>query len=109
MFSEEAYMQSAADAEPSSGVGLLEEMETMEVAHDTGILNVDDDEVDEDHWEDDGMQDGDETRLLENSGWSSRTRAVAKYLQTVFEKEAGNGKNVVVVTDKLLAGKTRKE
>lgn len=36
---------------------------------------MDDDEVDEDH-EDDGMQDGDETRLLENSGWSSRTRSV---------------------------------
>ncbi|KAF3501225.1 hypothetical protein F2Q69_00044749 [Brassica cretica] len=86
---------------------MLQEMDTMEVAHDTGFLNVDDDEVDEDH-EDDGMEEGDEARLLENSGWSSRTRAVAKYLQTIFDKEAENGKNVIVA-DKLLAGKTRKE
>nr|VDD19486.1 unnamed protein product [Brassica oleracea] len=112
MFNEEGYLQSAADAEPSSGVGLMGdnvEMDTMEVAHDTGFLNVDDDEVDEDHEDDDGIQDDDETRLLENSGWSSRTRAVGKYLQTIFDKEAENGKNVVVVADKLLAGKTRKE
>ncbi|ESQ41617.1 hypothetical protein EUTSA_v10012533mg [Eutrema salsugineum] len=109
-FNEEAYMQSAPDEEPTSRDGLMidnDGMETMEVAHDTGFLNVDDDDVDEDH-EDDGMQDGDETRLLENSGWSSRTRAVAKYLQTLFDKEAENGKNVIVA-DKLLAGKTRKE
>jgi len=33
---------------------------------------------------------------------------VAKYLQTLFDKEAENGKNVLVA-DKLLAGKTRKE
>uniref|UniRef100_A0A1J3JLD9 Sister chromatid cohesion 1 protein 4 n=1 Tax=Noccaea caerulescens TaxID=107243 RepID=A0A1J3JLD9_NOCCA len=110
MFDEEAYMESALDAEPTFRDGLLgdnDEMDTMEVAHDTGFLNVDDDEVDDDQ-EDDGMQDGDETRLLENSGWSSRTRAVAKYLQTLFDKEAENGKNVLVA-DKLLAGKTRKE
>ncbi|WZY74972.1 sister chromatid cohesion 1 protein 4-like isoform X1 [Brassica napus] len=112
MFNEEAYMQSAADTELPSGDGLMGdngEMDTVEVAHDTGFLNVDDDEVDEDHEEDDGIQDGDEARLLENSGWSSRTRAVGKYLQTIFDKEAENGKNVVVVADKLLAGKTRKE
>jgi hypothetical protein len=41
----------------------------------SGFLNVDDDEVDEDHEEDD-IQYDDETRLLENSGWSSRTRSV---------------------------------
>ncbi|KAF8064755.1 hypothetical protein N665_1169s0013 [Sinapis alba] len=110
VFTEEAYMQSAPDAEPTSRDGLMgynDELDTMEVAHDTGFLNVDDDEVDEDH-EDDGMEEGDEARLLENSGWSSRTRAVAKYLQTIFDKEAENGKNVIVA-DKLLAGKTRKE
>ena len=33
---------------------------------------------------------------------------MGKYLQTIFDKEAENGKNVVVA-DKLLAGKTRKE
>ncbi|KAJ4908304.1 Sister chromatid cohesion 1 protein 4 [Raphanus sativus] len=111
MFNEEAYMQSARDAEALSGDGLMrdnDETDTMEMAHDTGFLNVDDDEVDEDHEEDDGIQEGDETRLLENSGWSSRTRAVAKYLQTILDKEAENGKSGVVA-DKLLAGKTRKE
>lgn len=35
-------------------------------------------------------------------------RAVAKYLQTLFDKEAENGKTVLVA-DKLLTGKTRKE
>ncbi|CAN6974875.1 unnamed protein product [Brassica oleracea var. botrytis] len=111
MFNEEAYMQSAPGAEALFGDGLMrdnDEMDTMEMAHDTGFLNVDDDEVDEDHEEDEGMEEGDETRLLENSGWSSRTRAVAKYLQTIFDKEAEKGKSVVVA-DKLLAGKTRKE
>ena len=39
---------------------------------------MDDDEVDEDHEDDDGIQDDDETRLLENSGWSSRTRSVTE-------------------------------
>ncbi|CAN7067979.1 unnamed protein product [Brassica rapa subsp. trilocularis] len=108
MFTEEAYMQSAPDGEPTYGLMRdNDEMDAMEVAHDTGFLNVDDDEVDEDH-EDDGVEEGDEARLLENSGWSSRTRAVAKYLQTIFDKEAKNGKNVIVA-DKLLAGKTRKE
>ncbi|KAL0735761.1 hypothetical protein Bca4012_011971 [Brassica carinata] len=110
MFTEETYMQSAPDAEPTYRDGLMgdnDEMDTMEIAHDTGFLNVDDDEVDEDH-EDDGVEEGDEARLLENSGWSSRTRAVAKYLQTIFDKESESGKNVIVA-DKLLAGKTRKE
>ncbi|XP_010453785.1 PREDICTED: sister chromatid cohesion 1 protein 4 [Camelina sativa] len=110
MSNEEAYMQSALDGEPTSRDGLMgdnDEMDTMEVPHDTGFLNVDDDEVDEDH-EGDDEQYGDQTCLLENSGWSSRTRAVAKYLQTLFDKEAENGKNVLVA-DKLLAGKTRKE
>ncbi|KAL1205818.1 Sister chromatid cohesion 1 protein 4 [Cardamine amara subsp. amara] len=111
MSNEEVYMQNAVDGEPTSRDGLMgdnDEMDTMEVAHDTGFLNVDDDEVDEDHEDDDDTQYGEETRLLENSGWSSRTRAVAKYLQTLFDKEAENGKNVLVA-DKLLTGKTRKE
>ncbi|XP_031287839.1 uncharacterized protein LOC116146557 [Pistacia vera] len=49
-----------------------------------------------------------DTRLLENSGWSSRTRAVAKYLQTLFENEPVQGRKVLAL-DNLLAGKTRKE
>lgn len=35
-------------------------------------------------------------------------RAVAKYLQTLFDKEAGHGRKVLPM-DSLLAGKTRKE
>ncbi|KAK2988116.1 hypothetical protein RJ640_017448 [Escallonia rubra] len=78
------------------------------VGHDTEFLNVDD--------EDEGTEadvdcipSADETRLLDNSGWSSRTRAVAKYLQTLFDKEAERGRKKVLPMDNLLASKTRKE
>ncbi|CAK9162289.1 unnamed protein product [Ilex paraguariensis] len=76
------------------------------VGHDTEFLNVDDDEVA--GADDEGMPSAEETRYLENSGWSSRTRAVAKYLQTLFDNEAERGRKVVPM-DNLLAGKTRKE
>ncbi|OMO82611.1 hypothetical protein COLO4_22916 [Corchorus olitorius] len=103
------------------------EFEGVAVANDTGLillpfvllllfsferiflekfLNVDDDELGED--DDNGMPCGDESRLLENSGWSSRTRAVAKYLQNLFEDEAVHGRRVLSM-DSLLAHKTRKE
>ena len=36
------------------------------------------------------------------------TRAVANYLQTLFDKEAEHGKKVIPINN-LLAGKTRKE
>ncbi|MBA0580739.1 hypothetical protein Gorai_022945 [Gossypium raimondii] len=51
---------------------------------------------------------GNESRLLENSGWSSRTRAVAKYLQNLFEDEVIHGHKVLSM-DSLLARKTQKE
>ncbi|KAL6338456.1 hypothetical protein AAG906_020546 [Vitis piasezkii] len=75
------------------------------VGHDTEFLNVDDDEVADDE---DYMPSAEENRFLENSGWSSRTRAVAKYLQNLFDKEAEHGKKVIPMNN-LLAGKTRKE
>ncbi|XP_057984793.1 sister chromatid cohesion 1 protein 4 isoform X2 [Hevea brasiliensis] len=75
-------------------------------ANDTEFLNVDDDEIGEDYEE--GMPNAEDTRLLDNSGWSSRTRAVAKYLQTLFDKEARHGRKVLLM-DSLLVGKTRKE
>ncbi|XP_043805887.1 sister chromatid cohesion 1 protein 4 isoform X3 [Manihot esculenta] len=75
-------------------------------ANNTEFLNVDDDEIGEDYEE--GMPNAEDTRVLDNSGWSSRTRAVAKYLQTLFDKEAGHGRKVLPM-DSLLAGKTRKE
>ncbi|TXG48441.1 hypothetical protein EZV62_027735 [Acer yangbiense] len=82
------------------------EYEGFGMGNDTDFLNVDDDEVAEDY--DDGMEHTEDARLLENSGWSSRTRAVAKYLQTLFNREATNGRKVLAM-DHLLAGKTRKE
>ncbi|XP_044508689.1 sister chromatid cohesion 1 protein 4-like [Mangifera indica] len=82
------------------------ELEDIPFGHDTEFLNVDDDEVAEDCDEGDGHPE--DPRLLENSGWSSRTRAVAKYLQTLFEKEPVHGRKVLAL-DNLLAGKTRKE
>ncbi|XP_058094331.1 sister chromatid cohesion 1 protein 4 [Magnolia sinica] len=77
--------------------------------NDTGFLNVDDyDEVDPAEEEDDGMPSAEEDRFIENSGWSSRTRAVARYLHSLFDNEAGRGRKNVAI-DNLLVGKTRKE
>ncbi|KAK4796635.1 hypothetical protein SAY86_028961 [Trapa natans] len=49
------------------------------IGNDTEFLNVDDDEVNE-HPSDDAEY----SQTLDNSGESSRTRAVAKYLKTLF-------------------------
>ncbi|KAF5745842.1 putative cohesin subunit rad21 [Tripterygium wilfordii] len=81
------------------------DVENVAPGNDTEFLNVDDDDAAE---EDDGMPCAEESHLLENSGWSSRTRAVAKYLQVFFDKEAVHGRKVVSM-ENLLAGKTRKE
>ncbi|KAH1031760.1 hypothetical protein J1N35_043934 [Gossypium stocksii] len=83
------------------------EYKDVAVANDTEFLNVDDNELGGDE-DDDGMPCGDESRLLENSGWSSRTRAVAKYLQNLFEDEVMHGHKVLSM-DSLLARKTQKE
>ncbi|KAL2330141.1 hypothetical protein Fmac_017722 [Flemingia macrophylla] len=76
------------------------------IANDTEFLNVGDDEIIDD--DDDDFQASAEGTHLENSGWSSRTRAVAKYLQTVFDKEELHGRQELHL-DNLLVGKTRKE
>uniref|UniRef100_A0A7N0RBK3 Uncharacterized protein n=1 Tax=Kalanchoe fedtschenkoi TaxID=63787 RepID=A0A7N0RBK3_KALFE len=75
--------------------------------HDTGFLNVDDDDLEEDDSYVPSVEDS-RTRIVDNSGWSSRTRAVSKYLQIMFDKEAERGKNVIPM-DNLLTGKSRKE
>ncbi|KAH8501277.1 hypothetical protein Peur_042986 [Populus x canadensis] len=82
------------------------DLQDVALANDTEFLNVDDDEMGGN--DDDGIPGPEDARLLDNSGWSSRTRAVAKYLQTIFDNEGGNGRKVISV-DNLLAGKTRKE
>ncbi|XP_073306618.1 sister chromatid cohesion 1 protein 4 [Primulina huaijiensis] len=74
--------------------------------NDTEFLNVDDDELDD--LADDYMPDGEETRVTDNSGWSSRTRAVSKYLQMIFVKEEEFGRKSLSM-DSLLIGKSRKE
>ncbi|KAI3975892.1 hypothetical protein MKX01_011786 [Papaver californicum] len=78
---------------------------------DTEFLNFDDNEVEEEEEEDNDMPNTEEQpRIQENSGWSSRTRSVAKYLQTIFDKELANGEvRKVIPVDNLLSGKSRKE
>ncbi|PON55409.1 Rad21/Rec8-like protein [Parasponia andersonii] len=96
----------AAVTAESSAIEYRGDFEDVTVGNDTEFLNVDDDEVEVDY--DDNMPGAEDTRLLDNSGWSSRTRAVAKYLQTLFDKEPQNGKRPLPM-DNLLTGKTRKE
>ncbi|KAH7542143.1 hypothetical protein FEM48_Zijuj02G0042000 [Ziziphus jujuba var. spinosa] len=103
---QEADPQSVMDVEITADrVEDCRDFEDVTFGNDTEFLNVDDDEMAED---DDDNLPAEDTRLLENSGWSSRTRAVAKYLQILFDKEAVHGRKVLPM-DNLIAGKTRKE
>ncbi|XP_076918774.1 sister chromatid cohesion 1 protein 4-like isoform X2 [Bidens hawaiensis] len=77
------------------------------VENDTDFLNFDDDDDGADAGADYGT-DVEATRVIDNSGWSSRTKAVAKYLQIMFDKEGECGRNMISVNN-LLVGKTRKE
>ncbi|KAI7742828.1 hypothetical protein M8C21_005668, partial [Ambrosia artemisiifolia] len=77
------------------------------VENDTDFLNFDDDD-DEADAGGDYAPDEEATRVIDNSGWSSRTKAVAKYLQIMFDKEGERGRNMLAVNN-LLVGKTRKE
>ncbi|XP_073129865.1 sister chromatid cohesion 1 protein 4 [Henckelia pumila] len=93
--------------EVSPGFGLHDRDEFyLAPGNDTEFLNVDDDELDD--LADDYIPDGEETGVTDNSGWSSRTRAVSKYLQMVFVKEAEFGRKSLSM-DSLLIGKSRKE
>lgn len=86
-------------------------------ARDTEFLAVDDDmdyyEVND--FEDDTSDDGHASSIQENSGWSTRTRNVGRYLKTIFEgmenvsrsSEEQGLKNLGL--DRLLIGKTKKE
>ncbi|KAL5580097.1 hypothetical protein UlMin_012539 [Ulmus minor] len=100
---QEADPQSTMNAEVNCG-----DYEDVAYEHDTEFLNVDDDDIDEDDDDDNMPGAEDAPRLTENSGWSSRTRAVGKYLQTLFDKETVPG-NRILPMDNLLTGKTRKE
>ncbi|KAK7295222.1 hypothetical protein RJT34_18127 [Clitoria ternatea] len=79
------------------------------VAIDTAFLNIGDDEmIDDDDDDDDDFVPSAEGTHLENSGWSSRTRNVAKYLQILFDKEDLHGRQSLHL-DSILARKSRKE
>ncbi|KAL8247459.1 hypothetical protein R6Q59_008675 [Mikania micrantha] len=78
------------------------------VENNTDFLNFDDDDDNEADAGGDYAPDVEGTRVIDNSGWSSRTKAVAKYLQIMFDKEGERGRNMLAVNN-LLVGKTRKE
>ncbi|KAL5656398.1 hypothetical protein ACJX0J_035717, partial [Zea mays] len=74
---------------------------------DTDFLNYGDDDNDDDFVDADEPNPS-EFQSLDNSGWSSRTRGVARYLKTLFDEESGLGRKSVAI-DHLVRGKTRKE
>ncbi|KAL3323647.1 hypothetical protein AABB24_038018 [Solanum stoloniferum] len=89
-------------------LGDLNDLDYSAAGNDTGFLNFDDDDDEEAEAADDYVPAADVTRITENIGWSSRTRAVSKYLQTLFIKESERGRTSLSM-DSLLVGKTRKE
>ncbi|KAL5703449.1 hypothetical protein ACHQM5_028539 [Ranunculus cassubicifolius] len=97
-------------AEDTASPGFALDLEDRLYENDTEFLNDDYDNDNEAMEEDDdNMPDTEEAAaILDNSGWSSRTRGVAKYLQTVFDTETGHGRKNLSM-DNLLYGKTRKE
>ncbi|XP_023546532.1 sister chromatid cohesion 1 protein 4-like isoform X2 [Cucurbita pepo subsp. pepo] len=80
------------------------DFEDATVANDIEFLNADDD----DEEDEDNAQFAADPSFLENSGWSSRTRAVARYLQNLFDRDSVHGRKVLHM-DNLLVNKTRKE
>jgi len=74
---------------------------------DTDFLNYDDD-VDFNDAPDDEPNTDEFQSHDALSGWSSRTKGVARYLKTLFDEESGLGRKNVAI-DRLLNGKTRKE
>ncbi|CAI9279791.1 unnamed protein product [Lactuca saligna] len=54
------------------------------------------------------LSDIEEKRLVDDSGWSSRTKAVGNYLQNIFNKEEENRRKALRINN-LLNGKTCKE
>ncbi|CAH1435186.1 unnamed protein product [Lactuca virosa] len=80
------------------------ELEYSPVQNNTDFLNFDD-EVDNDVEEpDEDLSDIEEKHLIDNCGWSSRTKVVGKYLQNMFNKEEENGRKALRMNN-LLSGK----
>nr|ABR18449.1 unknown [Picea sitchensis] len=80
----------------------------------TECLGGDDDGQDEFEGKN-NAHDAEKDQTQDNSGWSARTRAVSRYLKTVFEGMDQNSKKpqeenqLKLGLDRLLVGKTRKE
>ncbi|CAH1443841.1 unnamed protein product [Lactuca virosa] len=85
-----------------------DEVEYSPVQNNTDFLNFDDEDDNNAEEPDEDLSDNEEKRLIDNSGWSSRTKAVGKYLQNMFNKEEENGRKALRMNS-LLNGKTRKE
>ncbi|KAI3751569.1 hypothetical protein L2E82_22658 [Cichorium intybus] len=96
---EDNYQNNTADGD---------DLEYGAIGNNTDFLNFDDEEDNDGEEADEDLSDGEEKRLDDNSGWSSRTKAVSKYLQAMFDKEAENGR-MALRMNSLLIGKTRKE
>ncbi|XP_068646879.1 sister chromatid cohesion 1 protein 4-like [Aristolochia californica] len=105
--SHEADTEIVVDGEMLVTVGDACDFGTILEENDTEFLNVDD-EAEPVEEEDNNISNNEVDRFFENSGWSSRTRAVARYLKSLFDNEDGGSRKVVPV-DNLLAGKSRKE
>ncbi|KAG9446940.1 hypothetical protein H6P81_013068 [Aristolochia fimbriata] len=105
--SHEADKEITADGEMLATVGDACDFGSILEENDTEFLNVDDEAEPADEVDNSGPN-NEVDQFFENSGWSSRTRAVARYLKSLFDNEGGGGRKVVPV-DNLLAGKSRKE
>ncbi|CAL4959981.1 unnamed protein product [Urochloa decumbens] len=105
---QENNMDSLMDLDMVNDYGLKECNDFGSAIHgvDTDFLNYDDDGDFDDANNDEPNPD--EFQSLDNSGWSSRTRGVARYLKTLFDEESGLGRKSVAI-DHLVRGKTRKE
>ncbi|ONK56901.1 uncharacterized protein A4U43_C10F14450 [Asparagus officinalis] len=95
---ESAHMELAATRESSDFCSAIDDI-------DTDFLNADD-EVEYDEETNNDVPNHEPQSL--DTGWSSRTRGVARYLKNMFDQESGHGRKSVAI-DHLLTGKTRKE
>ncbi|KAL4554538.1 hypothetical protein LXL04_039369 [Taraxacum kok-saghyz] len=85
-----------------------DDWEYSPVQNNTDFLNFDDDDANDGEDADEDLSDTEAKRSIDNSGWSSRTKAVGKYLQVMFDKEGEHGRTGLRMNG-LLTGKTRKE
>ncbi|XP_031479279.1 sister chromatid cohesion 1 protein 4 isoform X2 [Nymphaea colorata] len=104
---EDIFTEKGMDANTVEEFGYGSEANNIE------FLNVDDELEPEEEGMD--VSTASHDPIEENSGWSIRTRGVAKYLKSLFESIELNSNKIGVATqrtvplDRLLVGKTRKE